>query len=217
MAIVSTLSRLRASLVASAGTVVFGMEDGTVSIFGLVFGVAATTTSSVVVLVAGVSGAAAAAVSMMAGAYLDAETSLDARNAGRVRLESELAESHADITALLSKRLADAGLMPPLSAALTKAVGHDPEAVKGLMVALQADPSGPLNPIVQALWMLLADFFSAAVPIAPFMLFSVAEARVVSAAITLALLVALGVGRARIGKRRVSRTVLETVAMGVAC
>ena len=53
MAPASTLPRLKASLVASAGTIVFGMEDGTVSIFGLVFGVAATTTSSVAVLVAG--------------------------------------------------------------------------------------------------------------------------------------------------------------------
>lgn len=77
MGTASFLSRLRRSFVESAGTVVFGMEDGTVSIFGLVFGVAATTTSSVAVLVAGASGAAAAAVSMMAGVYLDAETRRD--------------------------------------------------------------------------------------------------------------------------------------------
>jgi VIT1/CCC1 family predicted Fe2+/Mn2+ transporter len=77
MTIASFLPRLKKSFVESAGTIVFGMEDGTVSIFGLVFGVAATTSSSVAVLVAGASGAAAAAVSMMAGAYLDAETSRD--------------------------------------------------------------------------------------------------------------------------------------------
>jgi vacuolar iron transporter family protein len=68
MTIASILPRLKRSLVASAGTIVFGMEDGTVSIFGLIFGVAATTSSSVTVLIAGASGAAAAAVSMMAGA-----------------------------------------------------------------------------------------------------------------------------------------------------
>jgi hypothetical protein len=39
--------------VKSAGTVVFGMEDGTVSIFGLIFGVAATTTSTQTVVIAG--------------------------------------------------------------------------------------------------------------------------------------------------------------------
>ena len=42
----SLWQRLKTSLQASAGEVVFGMEDGTVSIFGLVFGVAATTIRS---------------------------------------------------------------------------------------------------------------------------------------------------------------------------
>ena len=42
MTIAATLKRLRRSFADSAGTVVFGMEDGTVSIFGLVFGVAAS-------------------------------------------------------------------------------------------------------------------------------------------------------------------------------
>jgi hypothetical protein len=42
MSVASTLQRLRGSLANSAGTIVFGMEDGTVSIFGLIFGVAAT-------------------------------------------------------------------------------------------------------------------------------------------------------------------------------
>jgi VIT family len=65
MADAPRLQRLIGSLKRSAGTIVFGMEDGTVSIFGLVFGVAATTSSSKVVLIAGASGAAAAAVSMM--------------------------------------------------------------------------------------------------------------------------------------------------------
>ena len=62
------LQRLRNSFTSSAGTIVFGMEDGTVSIFGLIFGVAATTSDTKTVLIAGASGAIAAAVSMMAGA-----------------------------------------------------------------------------------------------------------------------------------------------------
>jgi vacuolar iron transporter family protein len=83
MAILPTLQRLQNSLFDSAGTIVFGMEDGTVSIFGLIFGVAATTTNAKTVLIAGASGAVAAAVSMMAGAYLDVETTRDKINASR--------------------------------------------------------------------------------------------------------------------------------------
>ena len=208
--------RLYLSLLASAGTIVFGMMDGTVSIFGLIFGVAATTSSTAAVLVAGASGAAAAAVSMMAGAYLDVETSRDEMAANRARLQSEQALHAARDDVLLSNRLAAAGLTPEQSARLVGAVQHDPDALKGLLLALQAGPQVSLNPWEQALWMLLADFLSAAVPILPFVLLPIPQARLVSAAVTIALLVGLGVGRARIAKRSVARMVTETVAIGIA-
>ena len=66
-------SRVRDSFAASVGSIVFGMEDGTVSIFGLVFGVAFSAPDSHAVLLAGATGAVAAAVSMMAGTFLDVE------------------------------------------------------------------------------------------------------------------------------------------------
>jgi VIT1/CCC1 family predicted Fe2+/Mn2+ transporter len=216
MTIVSTLQRLRKSFVASAGTIVFGMEDGTVSIFGLVFGVAATTTSNAAVLVAGASGAAAAAVSMMAGAYLDVETNRDERAASLAQLDAELTANHGAAATLLPGRLAAAGLSPRLSAAVARAVQHDPEATEGVLFALLGAPEeAEVGPTAQALWMLVADFLSAAVPILPFMLLPVAQARIVSAAITILLLVALGVGRARIGNRSVVRTASETVLIGL--
>ena len=64
-------ARLRASLLDSIGDVTFGMEDGAVSIAGLVFGVAASTNDAQIVVLAGATGAVAGAVSMMAGTYLD--------------------------------------------------------------------------------------------------------------------------------------------------
>ena len=53
------------------------MEDGAVSIFGLVFGMATAAETSADVLLAGATGAAAAAVSMMAGVWLDARSERD--------------------------------------------------------------------------------------------------------------------------------------------
>jgi predicted membrane protein (TIGR00267 family) len=64
--------------------------------------------------------------------------------------------------------------------------------------------------------MLVADFLSAAIPILPFMLLPVSSARIVSAAVTIMLLIALGLGRARIGRRAIMRTVTETVSIGLA-
>src|SRR5579862_1899486 len=110
MTIGTIVQRLRRSFGNSAGTIVFGMEDGTVSIFGLIFGVAATTSNPKTVLIAGASGAVAAAVSMMAGAYLDIETTGDETKAKHAALQSALAADPAAITAALPGQLAAAGL-----------------------------------------------------------------------------------------------------------
>jgi VIT1/CCC1 family predicted Fe2+/Mn2+ transporter len=50
----------------------------------------------------------------------------------------------------------------------------------------------------------------------PFVLLPISQARIVSAAVTIALLVLLGFGRAQIAGRSVARTIVETVAIGVA-
>jgi VIT1/CCC1 family predicted Fe2+/Mn2+ transporter len=208
--------RLRDSLAASAGTIVFGMEDGTVSIFGLVFGVAATTNSNSVVLVAGASGAAAAAVSMMAGTFLESETDRDEKKARRQQLETDLHCDPGGVDAMLAERLTTVGLERPLAGALAGAVRDKPDAIKALLIAMQGGSEAGMNPTEQALWMLVTDFFSAAVPIVPFMLMPVASARLVSAGITILLLIALGIGRGIIGKRSLVRTILETVGVGIA-
>ena len=216
MSLASGLKRLRGSLADSAGTIVFGMEDGTVSIFGLIFGVAATTSNAGTVLIAGASGAVAAAVSMMAGVFLDVETTRDEAKSKRDKLEASLATDAAAVCAALPGELALAGLTREQSAALTGAVRSDRVALDGLLLALHGSPEAPANPWVQALWMLIADFAAAAVPILPFVFLHVARARVVSAVVTIALLILLGVGRGRIAGRNVVRTTLETVAIGIA-
>jgi VIT1/CCC1 family predicted Fe2+/Mn2+ transporter len=216
MIIAAIWQRLRSSLANSAGTIVFGMEDGTVSIFGLIFGVAATTSSTAAVVIAGASGAVAAAVSMMAGVFLDVETTRDAIATKRAALQSELARDANVIAGSLPARLAAAGLTQQQSAALAGAVKHDRAALGGLLLALQGAPEAPLNPWEQAAWMLLADFLAAAVPILPFVALPTPQARVVSAVVTVALLVVLGIGRARIAKRSMIRGVAETVSIGVA-
>ena len=70
--------------------IVFGMEDGAVSIFGLVFGVAATTDQNSVVLIAGISGAFAAAVSMMAGVFLDRQSEGDQERIHKAAIAAEI-------------------------------------------------------------------------------------------------------------------------------
>jgi vacuolar iron transporter family protein len=221
MSAASLFERLKHSFAASAGDVVFGMEDGTVSIFGLVFGVAATTSDRSTVLIAGASGASgavAAAVSMMAGTYLDVETAKDEARAAALSLQSEIDRDPNTVLERVAGRLRAADLAPDKSQALAEFLRSDRAILKGVASALAApaeDADGQ-GPIAQSLWMLLADFLAAAIPIVPFAFLSVAQGRIVSGAVTMLLLVGLGVGRAWIGRRAVVRTVVETVSIGVA-
>jgi vacuolar iron transporter family protein len=211
------LARLKASLQASAGDVVFGMEDGTVSIFGLVFGVAATTNDQSAVLIAGASGAVAAAVSMMAGTYLEAETSEDQVKVLDSRIAAELKKDSAAVVGQVTQRLQAAGLAGEQTAVARDFLSSRPAVLKAFAMALADPETGSADSaLVRSLWMLIADFLAAAIPILPFAFLPVSEGRIVSGAVTTLLLVGLGIGRAKIGGKSVLRTVTETVLIGVA-
>jgi VIT1/CCC1 family predicted Fe2+/Mn2+ transporter len=165
------------------------------------------------VLIAGASGAVAAAVSMMAGAYLDVETTRDEIEARRSLIQSVSALNAFSVS--LPSRLRAAGLTQEQSAALAGGVQHDRAALGGLLMALEAPREAPRNPWEQALWMLIADFLAAAVPILPFVFLPIPQARIISGIVTIALLVGLGIGRPRIAKHNAMRTVAETVAIGI--
>jgi VIT1/CCC1 family predicted Fe2+/Mn2+ transporter len=214
----SLWQQLKTSFSASAGQVVFGMEDGTVSIFGLVFGVAATTNNQSAVLIAGASGAVAAAVSMMAGTYLDVETNRDQARVMASRIEADLQTGSTTVLEHVTQRLSAAGLASEQTTVVSRFLSSEPAVLKSFATALagSADADASQSPFVQSLWMLVADFLAAAIPILPFAFLPVPEGRVVSGTVTTLLLVGLGIGRSLIGGRNILRTVAETVAIGVA-
>ena len=210
--------RIRRSFLASVGSIVFGMEDGTVSIFGLVFGVAVSAPDSRAVLLAGGTGAVAAAVSMMAGTFLDVESTNDQAAArvadARARYEADPGLADSDV----NRRLVSAGLSDTEAATVAGIIGKHPETRLKLAAGLDLGTSEPArqSPVVQSLWMFVTDLFAAAVPVVPFALFTLGTARIVSLAVTFVLLVLLGVGRSMIGRRRLLPTVAETIGIAAA-
>ena len=209
---------VRRSFLNSVGSIVFGMEDGTVSIFGLVFGVAASAPDSRAVLLAGGTGAVAAAVSMMAGTFLDVESTNDQAAA---RLADEKARFDANPgqeNQAIHGRLVSAGFSDSDAETVTGIVGKHPGA--GVKIAAAVNPgSGDAtrqSPLVQSAWMFFTDLFAASVRVIPFAVFSLATARIVSPAVTFTLLVLLGAGRAKVGRRRLLPTVVQTVGIAAA-
>ena len=218
---IKLLARLRRSFSASAGDVVFGMEDGAVSIFGLVFGVAATTNQNAHVLVAGITGAFAAAVSMMAGAFLDRQSEADQRRVQAEAMRTLDAGNPERAETKIAARLTGAGCDAATAAIIIAEARARPHGLDALANATLLPPGAApgaavTSPIAHALWMLGSDLFAALVPVVPFALLSMADARIASILLTAALMLLLGAWRARLGRRRVLPTALTTLAIAVA-
>jgi vacuolar iron transporter family protein len=210
-----TVARLRASLLDSIGDVTFGMEDGAVSIAGLVFGVAASTNDARIVVLAGATGAVAGAVSMMAGTYLDVHSE---RSLGAAKVSDARAALVADSEAALSRvagQVRAAGFTPHETDAVVAGLRRNPEALLSYVAAFElgVPMRTESSPRAHALWMFVADLFAASVPVVPFLLFPIDTARIVSLVVTGALMAALGVARGRIGRESVYRTALQTMAI----
>ncbi len=212
-------SRIEQSLADSAGDIVFGMVDGTVSIFGLVFGVAASSTTSAPVLLAGATGAVAAAVSMMAGVFLDVQTG---RGIAKAALATERQEIQDDPEAEkqeIRDRLTAQGFNSEDTNGIVAILEKNRDAMLQFEAAfeLKLGDTAEKNPLVHAIWMFLADLFAASIPVIPFALLPIETARTVSLVLTSGLLVLLGVGRARIAHTALALTVFETlVVAGIA-
>ncbi len=184
--------RVWQSFMSSLGSIVFGMEDGTVSIFGLVFGVAASATSSQVVLLAGATGAISAAVSMMAGTYLDVSTERDRAHSAIAIKQREIEQGPEQAAQEVRDQLLGAGFTP-----------QDAQTV---VTILQRTPGALLKDEIA---------FRLA-PVLPFVFLPLGAARTVSLVVTTALLLLLGVGRGIIGHKNIAVTALQTLAIAAA-
>jgi vacuolar iron transporter family protein len=214
----SIFGKVKRSLAESAGDIVFGMADGTISIFGLVFGVAASSTSGAPVLLAGATGAVAAAVSMGAGVFLDVQTSRGIARAALARERKEIEEHPEEEMQEILERLGKQGFSPQDARSILAIMKRTPDAMLQFEVAfeLKLGDRAEQNPIGHAVWMFVADLFAASIPVLPFALFPLDTARAVSLALTTALLLLLGVGRGLLAHTNLVLTVFETLAVATA-
>lgn len=212
----SLIQTISKSFSSSIGKIVFGMEDGTVSIFGLVFGVAASAhSSSALVLLAGATGACAAAVAMMAGTYLEVE-SVRGKAQGELALkQAEIQQHPEEEEKRIAYRLHTAGFNDQGVTAILHALRSSPDAMLRVSGAFELH-SEQQNPLIPALWMFVSDLFAGFVPVIPFAFFSLETARIVSLAITALLLSLLGVGRGLVARRNLVLTALETLGIATA-
>ena len=215
----SRISRVKESFRCSFGEIVFGMSDGTVSIFGLVAGMVAGAQSGNVILLAGATAAIAATVSMMAGVFLDLESEKDAARVEAARREAEIRSDPDGVVKKLIGDLEGTGLSKKSLDAIQVDFQKNPLAIQKFEDAVAGEEENPAEkapPWVHACWMGVADLVAAMTPVIPFAFLPLEQAKYVCIAGTAVLLFLLGIGRARLGQRPVVRTVLETMAIATA-
>jgi vacuolar iron transporter family protein len=212
------LKAIGQSFMSALGSIVFGMEDGTVSIFGLVFGVAASATNSQTVLLAGATGAISAAVSMMAGTYLDVSTERDQAQAEIGKEKQEIEQKPEQARQEVRDRMLRAGFSPTDAETVLTIVERTPGAMLKDETAfkLHVGASAEQSAWVQSIWMFVTDLFAAFVPVLPFAFLPLGRARTLSLVVTAALLLLLGVGRGVIGQKNVVVTAMQTLAIAAA-
>ncbi|MGB9587194.1 MAG: VIT1/CCC1 transporter family protein [Armatimonadota bacterium] len=211
-------ARQERGLLKAIRELVFGAEDGLVSILGLVTGVAAGTTDTKTVLLAGVVGAVSGAISMAAGNYLGVKSHIEVLQ----RRMSEEAESirhcpdheRAELVDYYRER----GLTPSEVHMIVPAVMRNQAFLMEEMAAheLGISPGELEAPASKAFWIFIAYIVAAVFPVLPYALFSHYLAMRVSIASTMIALFGVGAAKTAYTRRSWLKSGIEMLAIAMA-
>ena len=210
------IQTVKASFYRSVGDIVFGMEGWNRLHLRPRFWRGRQCTDSKTVLLAGATGAAAAAVSMMAGTYLDVETS-------RAQARTQLARKRARDCAAAAERSRSAGRAAARGEVrragarrhLARAAAHAGHLAAGGGGPSAAPPGGSATRWCNPCGCLCRPG-GCRHSGHPFAYLDLDPARIVSMLVTGLLLVGLGLGRAKVAQANLVRTVLETIGIAAA-
>ena len=208
--------RERISKLAGIREVVFGSQDGLISTTTLVAGIAATTSARMVVVVAGAVATLAGALSMAVGSYLSSR-------AQRQLYESELAKERLELTEKPGEEVAELiayfigrGMSRRDAIEVLRRVMAHP----GLMIDMLGSfelglaPESLGSPVRDSLVMGAAFAAGSVIPILPFLLLEVHPALMLTMALALVTLFAIGALKARLSGGRLITSGMEMVLLG---
>jgi len=196
--------------------VIFGANDGLVSILALVAGVYGAITESHFILIAGAAGAIAGAISMGAGAYLSSKSEKEVmdRESERkgIRRKRSPEEERAELVRFYQAR----GFKRQEAEAIAGRVASEMESraafTIGEEVGLTSEESWP--PIKAATLTGCSFAIVSLIPILPFALMEVTSAVITAVIASMACLFGVGAGKAIFTRKSWIRSGLEMMAIG---
>jgi VIT1/CCC1 family predicted Fe2+/Mn2+ transporter len=208
----------RIERLASIREVVFGAQDGLVSTFAVVAGLAAAGVGNLVVLLGGAVSAMAGVLSMSIGTFL-------ASRAQRQLYETELARERREIRDHPGEEIAELiaslharGMARPDAAEVARRIARHPDILLSTLAIFELGlaPQRLGRPVRDALVMAVAFGVASAIPLVPFLLGPALPALALSAVITLAALFLVGVLKARVAGVSALRSGLEVAVLAAA-
>ena len=205
---VARLGRLR--------EVVFGAQDGLLSIVALVTSVAVAVESQTTVVIAGLAGALPGMISMATGALLGSRAEQDVQRAEIEREARELEENPAEELAELVVLFQREGMTYHEARQMTDEISQDRDLWLKTLVEkeLGISTEDTSSPVKDALVMGTAFIAGAAIPLVPHFFLTGDQAIGVSVGATLAGLFALGMLKGRIVERSPLLQGLEILGIG---
>jgi vacuolar iron transporter family protein len=175
---------------------VFGIQDGLISILGLIAGVyGAYANQPTIIIVVGITGAIAAAISMAVGSLLSKEAERDILLAEIDTIKKEFIKAPFIAQESLVHELEKSGLDKPSAFNVVKLLSNQETSLFNNFRAMVLDlPSYEgTNPWINATVMFFAFIFGALFPIVPFLIWHGQIAFIISIVITGAALFIMGV------------------------
>jgi vacuolar iron transporter family protein len=208
----------RIERLASIREVVFGAQDGLVSTFAVVAGLAAAGVGALVVLLGGAVSAVAGVLSMSIGTFLSsrAQRQLYEREVHRER--REIRDHPGEEVAELIAALAARGMARTDAAEVARRIARHPEILLNALSIFELGlaPQRLGAPVRDALVMAVAFGAASIVPLLPFVVIQGLGALGVSAVLTLVALFCVGVLKARVAGVSAVRSGLEVAVLAAA-
>lgn len=212
------IEKLRIARLSRIRQFMFGSLDGLLVPLGVVSGVAGGTSNSKIVIIAGVAEAFAGALSMGAGEYLSGKSESEVQAAAIRDEREEIAAIPQIERREIELLFTNEGLSADDAAIVAEKITGSERSWLNTMVekelGLSAEPAE--SHLKDAVAMGLSYLLASIVPLAPYFFLHVRAAFVLSVALTVVVLVALGVFKGRSAKTSLLRSAAEVVLVGVA-
>ncbi len=197
--------------------VIFGANDGLVSILALVAGVYGAITDAYLIFIAGVVGAVAGAISMGAGAYLSSKSELEVTEKESERKGTKRRSSPENEREELVRFYRSRGFKEQEARAVAGRVASEielrAEYTMGEELGLTSEQSWP--PAKAAVFTGMSFAIVSTIPIMPFAFMGVTAAVITAAVASIACLFLVGASKAIFTRRNWVRSGLEMMAIGI--